>query len=126
MNRLSVVRSLGLAFVCATLVAAPACAGPFGSSKTNLSPEMKGKWRGTWDSRHTYEFQSNGDIKGWWDGLSMTVVGTWKRDGSQITVKMNTNWDFIGEIRNGEIRGKVTIRNGVRGAPPIDEKWKRE
>jgi hypothetical protein len=122
----STARILAIAAVGVALLSTPACAGPFGSSKTNLTPEMKGKWRGTWDSRHTYEFERNGDVKGWWDGLSMSVVGTWKRDGTRITVKMNTKWDFVGEIRDGEIRGQVTIGNGVPGATPIDEKWKRE
>ena len=57
----------------------------------------------------------------------MGALGKWQRDGQQITIRTDRNWDFVGELDGDEIRGKQTIRDqGGATVTTVDAVWRRE
>jgi hypothetical protein len=92
---------------------------------------LEGTWRDTNNPGHHYEFRPNGDLetwigsKSWWNRIGWSA--TWRRDGQQITIRTDRNWDFKGELDGGVIRGKMLIRN-ESGAieTEVDAVWQRE
>jgi hypothetical protein len=76
---------------------------------------LKGTWRDTNNPRHLYEFRPNGDLetwtgsKSWWNRIGWSA--TWRRDGQQITIRTDRNWDFRGQLDGGAMCGKMLIRN---------------
>jgi hypothetical protein len=92
---------------------------------------LEGTWRDTNNPKHVYEFQPNGDLdawlvpKSWWNRLGWSA--TWRRDGQQITVRTDRNWDFEGELDGGAIRGKMLLRNQSGAVEQeIDTVWQRD
>ena len=86
---------------------------------------------GTWgrdrnDSLHTYQFRVNGDVDCYLRGLGMWgrmgPFETWDRDGQMIIIR-SRYWDFVGQLYDKEIRGRVTVRDGGN---TFDEVWRRE
>jgi hypothetical protein len=93
---------------------------------------LEGTWRDTNNPSHLYEFRPNGDLetwttgsKSWWNRIGWSA--TWRRDGQQITIRTDRNWDFKGQLDGGAIRGKMLIRN-ESGAieTEVDAVWQRE
>ena len=92
---------------------------------------LEGTWRDTNNPRHLYEFRPNGDLetwtgsKSWWNRIGWSAA--WRRDGQQITIRTDRNWDFKGQLDGGAIRGKMLIRN-ESGAieTEVDAVWQRE
>src|SRR5262245_17674608 len=92
---------------------------------------LEGTWRDPANSRHTYEFRSNGDVdawvgsKSWWNRMGWSA--TWRPDGQQITVHTDRNWDFKGELNGNTIRGKMLLKNQSGAVESeIDTVWQRE
>src|SRR5262245_39674720 len=88
---------------------------------------LGGTWRDAPTSRHTFQFRPNGDLEAWYQTLPMGALGRWQRDGQQITIRTDRNWDFEGELDGEEIRGKQTLRD-QDGATvtTVDGVWRRE
>jgi hypothetical protein len=60
-------------------------------------------------------------------GLPMDRFLTWQRDGQQITIRTTRNWDFVGQLDGGEIRGKMILRDQAGAAvSEHDAVWRRE
>jgi hypothetical protein len=88
---------------------------------------LEGTWRDRPDSRHTYRFRASGDVDAWYEGLPMERFMTWQRDGQQITVRTTRGWDFVGQLGEGEIRGKQIMRDSSGATVnEIDEVWRKE
>jgi hypothetical protein len=52
---------------------------------------------------------------------------TWQRDGQQITVRTTRSWDFVGQLSDGEIRGKKITRDSSGATvSAIDQVWRKE
>ena len=79
------------------------------------------------DPKHTYPFRAGGAMDAWYGGLPMDHFLTWQRDGQQITIRTTRNWDFVGQLDGGEIRGKVILRDPTGAAEnERDAVWRRE
>jgi hypothetical protein len=92
---------------------------------------LQGTWRDTNNPKHIYEFQPNGDLDAWVGSKSwMNRLGwsaTWRRDGQQITVRTDRNWDFKGQLDGGTIRGKTLIRDEAGAIETeVDSVWQKE
>ncbi len=88
---------------------------------------LEGIWRDRPDSKHTYQFRASGDVDAWYEGLPMARFMTWQRDGQQITVRTTRNWDFVGQLGEGEIHGKQMIRDQTGATVnSVDQVWRRE
>ena len=92
---------------------------------------LEGTWRMVGDAKHVYEFRPNGELaswssskKEWWDKLGWSA--TWRRDGQQITIRTDRNWDFEGQLDGGTIRGKMLTRDETGAVVPVDVVWQRE
>ena len=93
---------------------------------------LEGTWRDLNNPKHLYEFRPNGAVdtwsggfKSWWNRVGWSA--TWRRDGQQITVRADRNWDFKGRLDGGTIRGKVLIRNeSGEVETEADAVWRRE
>jgi hypothetical protein len=92
---------------------------------------LEGTWRDTNNPKHIYEFRPNGGMetwvgsKSWWNRLGWSA--TWWRDGQQITVWTDRNWDFQGQLDGGAIRGKMLIRNEAGAIEyAVDTVWQKE
>ena len=79
---------------------------------------LEGTWRDPANPRHSHEFLPSGDVETWPGkkgiGLAMFPMprfATWRRDGQQITVRTDRNWDFVGQLDGGTIRGQMLIRD---------------
>jgi hypothetical protein len=92
---------------------------------------LEGTWRDTNDPRHCYEFRRNGEVatwsgsKEWWNRIGWSA--TWRRDGQQITIRTDRNWDFVGRLDGDVIRGKMIMRDqdgSVAGEAEVV--WQRE
>jgi hypothetical protein len=92
---------------------------------------LEGTWSDPKNAGHHYEFQPNGSVdtwsgqKAWWKKIGWSA--TWRRDGKQITIRTDRNWDFVGELGEGTIRGKMNIRDEA-GANAITTEmvWQKE
>ena len=92
---------------------------------------LEGTWRDANNPSHHYEFKSNGQVdtwtgtKSWWNRIGWSA--TWRRDGQQITIRTDRNWDFVGHLDGGTIRGKDLIRDetGAIVTTP-DVVWQKE
>ena len=90
-------------------------------------PGLEGVWRDPTDPKHTYRFRANGVMDAWYGGLPMDHFLTWQRDGQQITIRTTRNWDFVGQLDGGEIRGKLILRDQTAAAvSEHDAVWRRE
>jgi hypothetical protein len=83
-------------------------------SRTNTAG-LEGTWRDPNSAGHHYEFQPKGQLDTWsgqkhWRN-KIGWSATWRRDGQQITIRTDRNWDFVGELDGGAIRGKMMIRD---------------
>jgi hypothetical protein len=94
---------------------------------------LEGTWREVGEnSRHCYEFQRNGDLacwygpKSWWNRIGWSA--TWWRDGNQITIHTDRNWDFEGQLDGETIRGRMLIRDqpGGKVVTTQDVVWQKE
>jgi len=92
---------------------------------------LEGTWRDTNNPGHHYEFRPNGELetwtgsKSWWNRIGWSA--TWRRDGQQITIRTDRNWDFNGKLEEGAIRGKMLIRNESGDIETeVDAVWQRE
>jgi hypothetical protein len=92
---------------------------------------LQGTWRDVHDSKHVYEFQSNGDLdcwygsKSWFNRLGWTA--TWHRDGQNITIHTDRNWDLKGTLEGDTIRGKLIMKDGnSETETEADAEWRRE
>jgi hypothetical protein len=88
-------------------------------------------WRDTNNPGHLYEFRPNGDLetwtgfKSWWNRIGWSA--TWRRDGQQITIRTDRNWDFKEQLEGGAIRGKMLIRNESGDIETeVDAVWQRK
>lgn len=92
---------------------------------------LEGTWRDPTNPKHSYEFRPNGELaswygsKEWWNRMGWSA--TWRRNGNQITIRTDRNWDFQGELDGGTIRGKMLMRNefGVVEST-ADVVWQKE
>jgi len=93
---------------------------------------LEGTWHMEGNPRDVYEFRPNGELaswssskKEWWDKPGWSA--TWRRDGQQITIRTDRNWDFEGQLDGGTIRGKMLMR-GKTGAVynTADVAWQKE
>ena len=92
---------------------------------------LEGTWRDPNNPRHVYQFQPSGEVdawygdKSWWNKRGWSA--TWRRDGQQITVRTDRNWDFVGLLDREAIRGKMLIRD-QSGATvnTTDAVWQKE
>jgi hypothetical protein len=92
---------------------------------------LEGTWRDMNNPGHHYEFRPNGDLdtwsgqKSWWNRIGWSA--TWRRHGQQITIRTDRNWDFVGELDGGTIRGKMNSRFEPGAAVIItDMVWLKE
>ena len=90
---------------------------------------LEGTWRDPNSAGHHYEFNPNGHVetwsgqKHWWNKIGWSA--TWRRDGQQITIQTDRNWDFVGQLDGATIRGKMMIRdekNESGGCGPLDRR----
>jgi hypothetical protein len=66
-------------------------------------------------------------VDAWYGGLPVDHFLTWQRDGNQITIRTTRNWDFVGQLDGGEIRGKLILRDQSGAAEgEHDAVWRRE
>lgn len=81
---------------------------------------LEGTWRWANDPRHCYEFRPNGRLDTWNGSKDwLHRIGweaTWQRDGQQITVRTDRNWDFVGQLEGNAIRGKMLFKDPKNGA----------
>jgi hypothetical protein len=92
---------------------------------------LEGTWHDANSAGHHYQFQPNGHLdtwsgqEHWWNKIGWSA--TWRRDGQQITIRTDRNWDFVGELDGWAIRGKMMIRDetGAIVATP-DTVWLKE
>ena len=90
-------------------------------------PGPGGVWYDPTDPKHTYRFRAGGAMDAWYGGLPMDHFLTWQRDGQQITIRTTRNWDFVGQLDGGEIRGKLILRDQTGAAEgEHDAVWRRE
>jgi hypothetical protein len=90
-------------------------------------PGLGGVWYDPTDPKHTYRFRAGGAMDAWYGGLPMDRFLTWQRDGQQITIRTTRNWDFVGQLDGGEIRGKMILRDPTGAAESeYDAVWRRE
>ena len=90
-------------------------------------PGLGGVWYDPTDPRHTYRFRAGGAVGAWYGELAMDHFLTWQRDGNQITIRTTRNWDFVGQLDGGEIRGKLILRDQSGAAEgEHDAVWRRE
>jgi hypothetical protein len=92
---------------------------------------LEGTWRDPNNPRHLYEFQPNGDLAAWVGSKSwLNRLGwsaTWRRDGQQIIIRTDRNWDFQGHLDGGTIRGKMLLRDPSGAIEnEIDTVWQKE
>jgi hypothetical protein len=92
---------------------------------------LQGTWRDTNNPKHIYEFQANGDLDAWVGSKSwLNRIGwsaTWRRDGQQIMIRTDRNWDLKGQLEGGTIRGKVLLKNETWAVEnEIDTVWQKE
>lgn len=88
---------------------------------------LEGRWRQQGDAAHTFRFRANGNIDAWYHELPMGNFMTWQRDGRQITIRSTRGSDFVGQLGDGEIRGKETIHlNTGETVNTVDQVWRRE
>jgi len=92
---------------------------------------LAGTWRDTNNPKHLYEFQPNGGLdtwtgsKSWWNRIGWSA--TWRRDGQQITIRTDRNWDVKGRSDGATIRGKMLIRDETGAVVnTADVVWQRE
>src|SRR5262249_33646603 len=89
-------------------------------------PGLGGVWCDPTDPKHTYRFRANGAMGAWYGELPMDHFLTWQRDGQQITIRTTRNWDFVGQLDGGEIRGKVILCDPTGAAEgEHDAVWRR-
>ena len=74
-------------------------------------PGLGGVWYDPTNPKHTYRFRAGGAMDAWYGGLPMDHFLTWQRDGQQITIRTTRNWDFVGQLDGGAIRGKLILRD---------------
>jgi hypothetical protein len=72
---------------------------------------LDGTWRDLKNPGHAYEFHRSGRVdtwsgghKSWWNKIGWSA--TWHRDGQQITIRTDRNWDFVGRLDGASIRGE--------------------
>jgi hypothetical protein len=124
-RRLVAFGGLGLLLI-AVLVGSWAYWRPTTATGSNLAG-LEGTWRDRPDSRHTYQFRANGDVDAWYGSLPMGRFMTWQRDGQRVTARTERNWDFVGELGEGEIRGKMMIRDQTGAVvTTTDAVWRRQ
>ena len=88
---------------------------------------LGGVWHDPTDPKHTYRFRAGGAMDAWYGGQPMDHFLTWQRDGQQITIRTTRNWDFVGQLDGGEIRGKLILRDQSGAAEgEHDAVWRRE
>src|SRR5262245_5685004 len=92
---------------------------------------LAGTWRDPNNPKHCYEFNPNGDLEAWndpsksfWSHIGWTA--TWRRNGQNITIKTDRNWDFNGQLEGNTIRGKMTIRDHLGTQTEIDLVWQKD
>lgn len=92
---------------------------------------LQGTWRNPKNPKHTYEFKPNGEVdtwsgsKSWWNRIGWTA--TWRRDGQNITIQTDRNWDLKGTLEGNSIRGKMIMRDGAgETETEIDVVWERD
>jgi hypothetical protein len=85
---------------------------------------LGGTWRDTTSPKHTYRLRPDGKVDGWYEGLPYGVIGTWDRDGQNVVVHTDRNWDLEGTLEDGTIRGRLVERPS--GNPLGPTVWKRE
>src|SRR5262249_47140176 len=92
---------------------------------------LEGTWRDQANNKHTYEFHRDGKVAAyfggspsWWNQIGWDA--TWRGAGQKITVRTHRNWDFVGGLERGVIRGKMLLKD-ERGAveQEIDSTWQR-
>jgi hypothetical protein len=96
-------------------------------SRANMAG-LEGTWKASDDPKHSFQFRSNGNVDAWYLELPMGNFMTWQRDGQQITIHSTRGGDFVGELKDGEIRGKEMIRDNSTGKTvrTVDQVWRRE
>jgi hypothetical protein len=92
---------------------------------------LQGTWRDINNPKHLYEFQPNGDVDAWTGSKSwLNRIGwtaTWRRDGQNITIHTDRNWDLQGTLEGDAIRGKMIMRDGNSETQSEAEiEWRRE
>jgi hypothetical protein len=88
---------------------------------------LEGTWRSPTYPRHTYQFRANGDVDVWYEGLPLDRFMAWQRDGAQITIRTTHNWNFVGELGAGEIRGTLIVHNETGATiSTVNGLWRRE
>jgi hypothetical protein len=92
---------------------------------------LEGTWRDTSDTKHSYEFQPNGELatwygsREWWNRIGWSA--TWRRDGQHIIIRTDRNWDLEGQLDGGTIRGTMLIRDQTGAAvTTADVVWQKE
>jgi len=94
---------------------------------------LEGTWRLTGNTKHIYEFRPNGELaswfggsREWWNRLGWSA--TWRRDGQQITIRTDRNWDFVGHLEGDVIRGKMIMRDPGSGKfeGEVECTWQKE
>jgi hypothetical protein len=85
---------------------------------------LEGVWRDEDSPKHVYRFRKDGTLENSWGGLPFGSFGTWVRDGDKVTVRTIRNWDFEGELKGKEIRGRIIV---LPDGKETDTKvWKHE
>jgi hypothetical protein len=91
---------------------------------------LEGTWRDANNPRHRYEFRPNGEVatwsgsKEWWNRVGWSA--TWRRDGQQITIRTDRNWDFVGRLDGDFIRGTMIMRDQEGAVVEAEVVWQRE
>jgi hypothetical protein len=96
--------------------------GPVASKRDMTG--LEGVWRDEGSPKHVYRFHKDGTFENSWGGLPFGEFGTWEREGDKITVRTIRDWNFEGEIKDGEIRGSIIDRS--RDARIGQNAWKHE
>jgi hypothetical protein len=67
-----------------------------------------------------------GSTKSWWNRIGWSA--SWRRDGNQIRILTDRNWDFEGQLDGETIRGQMLIRDqpGGKVVTTTEVVWQRE
>jgi hypothetical protein len=88
---------------------------------------LEGTWREQGDSMHTFRFRANGDVDVRYQGFLMGTFMTWRRHGRQVSIHSARRSDFVGQLGDGEIRGRETVYdNAGKAVRTVDRVWRRE
>src|SRR4051812_14514007 len=88
---------------------------------------LEGTWYQAASRIHIYEFERSGELacwsgrtKQWWNRLGS--FATWRRDGQEVTIRTDRNWDFRGRLEGNTIRGKMLMKDpGGVPRPGVDQ-----